>query len=506
MLFPSNEFLLVFLPGTLALFLILRRWGSSELVVVFLVIASLIFYSWTNPLYLPLILASMIFNYAVGLSHVRGTLGKHSTIVLGVTINLLVLGWFKYSGFLARGLQPYFSFPLPAYHGDLPLAISFFTFLQIAYVVDVARARKTSGGLWDYFLFVTFFPHLIAGPLVHHRELIPQFKKIGRSWQTWQASFAVGITIFVIGLFKKLGIADAVAPIADQIFDGAKAGDAPTLIPAWLGTTAYALQIYFDFSGYSDMAIGLSKMFCLRLPINFNSPYQADSIIDFWKRWHITLSRFLMDYLYIPLGGNRSGPIRRYVNIMIVMVLGGLWHGAGLQFIVWGALHGIYLLINHLWRSLFPQNPIHSRARRTAYWGLTMLAVLAAWVPFRAADLSSAALIWKGMFGFNGVALPSTLQSVAAYVPGVTTPMNLPNVSLLHLSVFAIGALIATAAPNIYRIVVRNSPVLNPGIDLPRPARFQWRPTVAYAIGVWLIFVLCLVRNQENSPFLYFQF
>jgi hypothetical protein len=244
MLFPSNEFLLFFLPACLILFLLVRRYAGTAAVVLYLLIASLVFYAWTNPLYVPLILASMTFNYAVAQAGVARMIGPHAAIAVGVSVNLAVLCWFKYSAFLAGALQPAFGFALPAYTGELPLAVSFFTFLQIAYLVDVCTGRKPTGGISDYFLFVTFFPHLIAGPLVHHGELIPQFKEIGRGWRRWQVGFAVGLTIFAVGLFKKIVIADNIAPFADLVFDGAKAGQAPALIQAWVGTLAYALQIY----------------------------------------------------------------------------------------------------------------------------------------------------------------------------------------------------------------------------------------------------------------------
>ncbi len=507
MLFPSNEFLLFFLPVALILFLFVRHFAGTAAVVLYLLIASLVFYAYTNPLYVPLILASMTFNYAMAQMAVARMITPWFAIAFGVSVNLAVLGWFKYSAFIAGAVHAAFGVTLPAYGGELPLAVSFFTFLQIAYLVDVCTGRKQTGGIFDYFLFVTFFPHLIAGPLVHHGELIPQFKDIGRSWRRWQTCFAVGLTIFAVGLFKKIVIADNIAPFADLVFDGAKAGQAPALIQSWVGTLAYALQIYFDFSGYSDMAIGLSKMFCLKLPINFNSPYQATSIIDFWKRWHITLSRFLRDYLYIPLGGGRVGSGRRYANVMIVMLLGGLWHGAGWQFIFWGGLHGIYLVINHVWRSVSAGRLDNSLLWNGCAWFITLIAVLVAWVPFRAADLSTAVLIWKGMIGLNGITVGDKLAFLTAYLPFArVAPMGFLNLGTTNLAILAIAFVIAVACPNIYRIMRRGDPVLDTHVELGPPFRLQWSPTLTFAAATCALLFCAFATSQEGSPFLYFQF
>ncbi|WP_341896688.1 MBOAT family O-acyltransferase [Ferrovibrio terrae] len=512
MVFTSNEFLLLFLPIALAGFILLRRFSSNQGMVWYLLFISLIFYSWWNPLYVPLLLGSILFNYGLGRAVASGGLPPSSGLWLGVSANLAVLAWFKYSLFLSQAFEPITGFMLPHYDGELPLAISFFTFLQIAYVVDVCRTGKNEGRFSDYALFVVFFPHLIAGPLIHHKELIPQFVKIGRSWRVWQANVVVGMTIFGIGLFKKIGIADTVAPLSDVVFEMARGGADLTLIPAWIGAVAYALQIYFDFSGYSDMAIGLSLMFCLRLPINFNSPYQATSIIEFWKRWHMTLSRFLRDYLYIPLGGGRMGWPRRLLNLMIVMILGGLWHGAGWQFLLWGGLHGAYLVVNHGWRLALGSRQPDMAMPRFLGWAITFTAVIVAWVPFRAADLSTTLNLWASMAGLHGISVPGALRAVGEILPMVRIASAdfHPFVILGgydNLMVMGAALAIALWMPNVYRLIDRRSPALAvTGAPLPRPFALTWSPRVIFAVALMIVVGFCLVINGQGSPFLYFQF
>ena len=298
----------------------------------------------------------------------------------------------------------------------LPLGISFFTFQKIAYLVDAYRGEVRAGGFLSFALFVTFFPQLIAGPIVHHSEVIPQFGQKS-TYRPNLDNLSMGIGIFVLGLAKKTVLADSIATYATPVFRAAQAGADPTLFEAWGGALAYTFQLYFDFSGYSDMAIGLALMFNIRLPINFNSPYKATNIIDFWRRWHITLSRFLRDYLYIPLGGNRHGVARRYANLMLTMLLGGLWHGAGWTFIVWGGLHGIFLVINHFWHALGVGSATTSGARPgsdgSAARTITFLAVMVAWVFFRAEDFDAATRILAGMAGLNGVQLPASYHGAA---------------------------------------------------------------------------------------------
>ena len=295
----------------------------------------------------------------------------------------------------------------------LPLGISFYTFQQIAFLVEAWRGQFRETDLPRYCTVVTFFPHLIAGPIINYRDVIQQFRSpdFGRPRE---AMIAMGLTIFIMGMAKKVLLADSIAPQADYVFSAAAAGGDVSLIEAWTGALSYTVQLYFDFSGYSDMAIGLALLLGIRLPINFNSPYKAENIADFWRRWHMTLSQFLRDYLYIPLGGNRCGPTRRTINLMLTMVLGGLWHGAGWTFVIWGALHGFYLVVCHAWTTYFrvkdgSRSHLSRRFGRIGAGALTFVAVIVAWVFFRATSLDSALLICKAMFGFNGLELPETL-------------------------------------------------------------------------------------------------
>ena len=404
MLFNSDIFLFVFLPLTLLAYYTLGRFGKIRLAIASLVMASLIYYAWWNPLYLPLILGSMVVNYLIGRaiqrSQAAGATGR-TALVSGIVLNLGLLGYFKYANFFVDNINAATGANFELAPILLPLAISFFTFQQIAYLVDVYQRKAQEVDVLRYALFVTFFPQLIAGPIVHHTEMMPQFanKMIGRFELS---NLLAGTMIFCIGLFKKVVLADNVAPYASAVFKASLSGDPVDFVTAWTGVLAYTCQIYFDFSGYSDMAIGLGRMFGICLPLNFNSPYKATGIIDFWRRWHMTLSRFLRDYLYIPLGGNRLGPQRRYVNMMVVMLLGGLWHGAGWNFVIWGGLHGAYLGVNHAWRAWRGEAVSHSLPARIGSQALTFLAVVVAWVFFRAESLDSALVILSGMAGLAG--------------------------------------------------------------------------------------------------------
>jgi D-alanyl-lipoteichoic acid acyltransferase DltB (MBOAT superfamily) len=317
-LFNSSVFLFAFLPLTLLAFYVLGGLGKLRTAIAVLVLASLFFYGWWNPIYLPLILGSMLTNYFIGRSlqklRLAGSTRLKPLLIVGITFNLGLLGYFKYANFFAGNLNWALGTDYNLAHIVLPLAISFFTFQQIAYLADVYQGKAQEIDLLRYALFVTFFPQLIAGPIVHHQEMMPQFRSSAVG--TFRLNnLVVGSTIFVIGLFKKVVLADGVAPYANTIFSGALRDTAYGLTDSWIGLLAYACQIYFDFSGYSDMAVGLGRMFGIGLPLNFNSPYKASGIIEFWRRWHLTLSRFLRDYLYIPLGGNRCSPYRRDLNM-----------------------------------------------------------------------------------------------------------------------------------------------------------------------------------------------
>ena len=407
MLFNDPRYFLLFLPACLVIYFLLYRQRLGIAARGFLVAASLGFYSYWNPANLPLILASILGNYLIGahLSQGSGTRGRRSALLaVGICANLLLLGYYKYADFLVANWNALTGDQLPQPHETLPLAISFFTFLQIAYLVVAARHQTREADFLSYSLFVTFFPHLIAGPLVHHSELMPAFRRRQNHVVRWDR-IALGLYLFTIGLAKKVLIADHLAEYANLGF--ARPGDL-TLLDGWTTSLAYTFQIYFDFSGYSDMAVGASWMFNIRLPDNFNAPYRAGDIQEFWRRWHITLSRWLREYLYIPLGGNRRGPGRTTINMLLTMLLGGLWHGAAWTFIAWGGAHGLALAVHRVWQSRGRSLP------PVLAWMLTFLFVNATWVLFRAASFGDALAVYRAMLGLNGVALGPVVVPLGA--------------------------------------------------------------------------------------------
>ncbi|WNL16600.1 MBOAT family protein [Arcobacter cryaerophilus gv. pseudocryaerophilus] len=366
-------------------------------------------FAYWNFSYVPLILLSIFVNYSVGLSlvnHEKIKLSSKSILIFGILFNVGLLGYFKYTDFLLENFNGIFGSNIPLPHIILPLGISFFTFTQIAFLVDAYRREAKEYSLVNYMLFVTYFPHLLAGPILHHKEMMPQFAS-KYNWVKNYRNIALGLFIFSIGLFKKVVIADTFAPWATAGFDTATTLN---LIEAWATSLSYTFQLYFDFSGYCDMAIGISLMFNIKLPINFNSPYKALNIQDFWRRWHMTLSRFLRDYIYIPLGGNRKGEFRTYTNLLATFLIGGLWHGAGWTFIIWGALHGIALAIHRFWQSLgFKMNKILA-------WFITFNFINITWIFFRAKDFESAMKVLKGMFGMSGYQLHPIFTSKLAFL------------------------------------------------------------------------------------------
>ncbi len=490
MLFPSYLFLFAFLPIVFVGFLFTSRPDRSLATARWLVFGSLCFYAWWRPAYLPLLLGSIAFNFSWALFLARGNPRSRWLLGLGVATNLGLLGWFKYAGFGARTLEQLMGLQLPLDSIVLPLAISFFTFQQVSYLVEVWRGDTPEPSLLRYALYVSFFPQLIAGPIVHYHEVKDQITEGGTLRIRWRG-VEVGLAYLVIGLFKKTVLADGVAPIASAMFDGATGGTAPAVLDAWLGTLAYSLQIYFDFSGYSDMAIGLGLLFGVRLPFNFASPYQSANIIDFWRRWHITLSRFLRDYLYISLGGNRRGAARRYANLVITMLLGGLWHGAAWNFVFWGGLHGVYLLINHAWRAALPDwtglgSP---RARRAFSRGLTFAAVSLAWVFFRAADFESAWTILGAMAGATETAIPDLGDSRDAAI-ALTVPL-----------------LLAWFAPNSQQILAEQTPALDSDLPLAAaPPWLRWQPSARWALLLASAAIWATLEIGGVTEFLYFNF
>ena len=411
MLFNSYEFIFAFLPITFFIYFYLNSKRLTVASKGFLVFASLFFYSWWNIAYLPLILISMLFNYVVGNSLAKASFenkkglnksfSKKSILIFGIIANLSLLGYFKYADFFIANLNIAISSNVNLLHLVLPLAISFFTFQQIAYLVDSYRGETKEYDFLNYALFVTFFPQLIAGPIVHHKEMMPQFASKWNMVKRYK-NIALGLFIFSIGLFKKVVIADTFAVWATAGFDNAVTLN---LIEAWATSLSYTFQLYFDFSGYTDMAIGIALLFNIKLPINFNSPYKATNIQDFWRKWHITLSRFLRDYVYIPLGGNKKGSFRTYNNLLATFVIGGLWHGAGWTFVFWGFLHGLALVIHRVWTNLgFKMNTILA-------WFITFNFVNIAWIFFRAKEWDDAIKVLSSMFSLDNVVLPNFLES-----------------------------------------------------------------------------------------------
>ena len=438
MLFTDPVFLTKFLPvvllGFFATLFSKTRWHSQ----VLLIGASLVFYSWFKSEYLILLIGSMGVNYVLA-KHIlaQPSTPKSKRILgLGIVLNLLLLGIYKYLGFLTVNFNALFDVGLPDPKLLLPLAISFFTFQQISYLCDshAGKMDPASHNPIEYALFVTFFPQLIAGPIVHHAEMMPQFRKVITP-STRAILFCEGLCLFALGLFKKLAIADSIAPYANQVFTAVDSGAAVNAVTAWGGALAYSFQIYFDFSGYSDMAIGLGLLFAIRLPWNFNSPYKSENMSEFWRRWHMTLSRWLRDYLYIPLGGNRHGKVRQYINNFATMVLGGLWHGAHWNFIIWGALHGVYLIVNQFVRAIAKAFGVleiveTARAIRMSSWAITFLAAVLAWVFFRATTTSGAVSMVLSMMGFaedSAVHIPATFQTLLWGALAAITAFLLPN-------------------------------------------------------------------------------
>ena len=483
MLFNSPIFILGFLPITLLLFLALRRTGGRGPMWLLLA-ASLAFYGWWDWRFLPLLLGSICGNHLLAgrILAAGSRLAARRWLVAGIAANLALLGWFKYAMFVAGVLGDLSGHAVSVGTVLLPIGISFFTFKQIAYLVDVHRGLVVERDPARYGLFVTFFPDLLAGPLVHHRELTPQLERLGS--RPFLPDFAVGASIFVIGLAKKLLVADTLALTATPLFDQAAAGGSLGLLAAWAAATAYALQIYFDFSGYSDMAIGIARMFGVVLPINFASPYKAASIVEFWRRWHISLSRFLRDYLYVPLGGNRKGPARRHLNVFVTMLLGGIWHGAGWTIVLWGALHGAMIVAAQAWS----RRRGHVPMPHAAGVALTLFAVIAAWVPFRAADLPATWSIWASMAGLHGLGEPLAGGGLAGIALGLVLALAAPNTQTLFRA----------HAPGLA------SPGYADGIEVRR--HLAWRFGPAHAALAGALFGLCLVKLNDVSEFIYFQF
>jgi D-alanyl-lipoteichoic acid acyltransferase DltB (MBOAT superfamily) len=504
MLFNSYDFIFIFVPACLLAYSVAIR-RSVRAAGLVLVGFSLIYFGWWNAAYLPLLIGLAFFNYTLGtrlLSRPRRPL-----LIAGLALNLAVLGFFKYTDFFIRTANQTIGTHIGLLNILLPLGISFFIFQKVVYLVDCYRQRILPHTYLDHLLYVSFFPQLIAGPIVHPSELLPQLKRL-RSLTV--DNFSVGIAFFAIGLFKKVCIADYLALLASPVFAAAEAAEPISFVEAWIGVLAYTFQIYFDFSGYCDMAIGLARLFGVRLPINFNSPYQSTSIIEFWRRWHMTLSRFLRDYLYIPLGGNRRGHARAMANLMTVMLLGGLWHGASWLFVIWGGLHGIYLMINHQIRQSRPQTsgPIEAALG----WVATFLAVVVAWVFFRAPTLDGAMRMLETMAGRQGIAIPSGWPFA-----DLATRVGIAVVSVGDLALYGgfqkawlvpLCFAIVILLPNSQTLMRRYAPALAPDrrTCLSGPRWIAWRMTPAWAVLTAVLLFVSLMSLSNVSEFIYYQF
>ncbi|HUP08292.1 MAG TPA: MBOAT family protein [Caldimonas sp.] len=508
MLFNSYEFLFLFLPATLAGFFVLSGVRRFRIAAAWLALASIFFYGYWNPRYVALLLGSIAVNFGAGMGILRARADgrlrtAHRILVVAVVADLATLGYFKYANFFVENLARLASVDIDIARIVLPIGISFFTFTQIAYLVDTYHGKVRETGFLPYTLFVTFFPHLIAGPVLHHAEMMPQFAS-RETYRFRLDNFVLGLAFLCLGLFKKVVLADGIQPFVSPVFE-AKPGYPLSALEAWGGVLAYTLQLYFDFSGYSDMAIGLSKMVNVDLPLNFNSPYKAANIADFWRRWHMTLSRFLRDYLYIPLGGNRKGTVRRYVNLMLTMMLGGLWHGAGWTFIVWGTLHGLYLIVHQFWGRLrerwgmaVPANA--SSMGAIASGTLTFISVVVAWVFFRATSLDAAWRVLRGMVGMNGAALPQEWRPLVDWT-GLFTFGNLEQFGgTYQLAWVALLLLVVWLCPNSQTLIGR----LSHGVVVRGHPRWSWMALGALGFGALLL--AAINGSRGSSEFIYFNF
>ena len=485
MLFNSYIFILLFLPVTLIGYYRIGRW-SREGAEFWLLAMSLWFYAYHNPWYLILIGSSILVNFFCSrrLNHACARGKKDGRLLFfAVFFNLALIFYFKYFNFFLENVNTVFRADFVTRKILLPLGISFFTFQQISYVVDSYEGKTAGYSLREYALFVTFFPQLVAGPIVLPQELIPQMREAVR--KKWDAEYVSrGIMMFTLGLSKKVLLADRFGVAVDFIFP--RASDT-TSLNLMAGLLAYTFQIYFDFSGYSDMAVGLGQLFHFDLPINFNSPYQALSPADFWKRWHITLTRFLRTYIYFPLGGNRRGKLRTYLNTMVVFFVSGLWHGANNTFVLWGLLHGLGICLYRMIRKPYDLLPKWIR------WGITFLYNCLLWIPFRAGSVEEAKVyvhrlfLHYGMYVSPDFAACFRLTGIRSALSALHLPLDDTRASLLSM---AILFLLAFAL------------ILLPKNNYDR----SYRTTKWTMAGTLLLLMVCILSLSRVSVFLYFNF
>lgn len=483
MLFNSYVFIFAFLPVVFLIYFFLTFFKLIKISKLWLILGSLFFYSWWNIIYLPLIIGSLAFNYIIG-KYISGSskYKKKQVLIIGITANVLLLGYFKYYDFFIQNINLLTETSFSLLNIALPLAISFFTFQQIAFLVDAYRQEINGYSFLDYALFVSFFPQLIAGPIVHHKEMMPQFMDGKNKWINLE-NISLGTFIFAIGLFKKVAIADTFAVWANKGFMNT---ETLTFFEGWIASLAYTFQLYFDFSGYTDMAIGIALLFNIRLPMNFNSPYKALNIQDFWRRWHMTLSRFLTKYIYIPLGGNRKGEARTYVNILIIFLISGLWHGAGWTFVFWGFLHGLATVIHRYWTKL------NLKMNRILAWFITFQFINFSWVFFRAETWQDAINVTKSMLGLSGVYFPSVLTiNFPSWIPaymGKTFFVGKDEELYFAVTLLITSMLVVIFAKNSVEKLE------------------EFKPKWANVIFIGVIFVTSILLLTKVSEFLYFNF
>lgn len=515
MLFFSPLFIFVFLPVVWVGFKLIGNRAPSWVSIAWLLSCSWIFYAWAYPIHLLWLLASISANFLCSLAIKKANdrkLGRR-WLTAGIALNLLLLGSFKYSGFAIGSFATVFGIDLSPPEFLLPLAISFFTFQQISYLVTTYRERRSIARPHEYALYVSFFPQLIAGPIVQPAEMIPQIQSKGFG-KTTLDDIAMGLCLFSIGLGKKILLADNLAGIADAAFATTAQGDPVSALAAWMGLLAFSLQIYFDFSAYSEMALGLGRLFGIRLPENFASPYQALSIIDFWRRWHVTLSSFFKNYLYFPLGGSRMGFLRKHVNLLATMTVAGLWHGANWTFLIWGFAQGLLLSINHLWRTTNIRLPIEIS------WLFTFLSVTLCWTFFRTESLSHSLSYFAALFGMNGWF--STEGLSALEYAQTLDPMELWNpvhysihfqgwypdlINGVHLGEFLFSDPVLSAI-QIGGALILVLAFPRPLAWLTKPVNGEPRFSKKAALLCALILVVTILQSGsfQSTPFIYFRF
>ncbi len=520
MLFNSYEFIFAFLPVTVLVFFLLGTF-SRTWALRWIIVASLFFYAWWRPVNVLIIAPSILVNFVLArillrLSSQEKWGPSKAVLVLGIAFNIAFLGYFKYANFAVGTVNDVFGTNMVLTAIILPLGISFITFQKIAFLIDVHAQRVESFTLQDYCLFVLFFPQLIAGPIVHYREMMPQFHRAPCAFD--RENVSVGLTLFAFGLFKKVFLADSIAPLVSSVYEQAASGSQISFLPAWMAAIGFTLQIYFDFSGYTDMALGIARFFGVRLPPNFNSPLKASSIIDFWMRWHMTLTRFLTAYIYNPIAlsmtrrrlaagrpglGGRQATVGAFLDllafpVLLTMIVSGAWHGAGYLFILWGLMHGIFITVNHGWRLVGPKlwrdKAAYNEFMRPVGFVLTLACVVASMVVFRSSTMKTAVGLFKGMIGLNGMTLPASGGDI--------------DFNKMALWILVLGA-IAFAGPNTLQMLARHEPALGWKSDagyavFGRP--IAWKASLGWAIVVSVVAAVGILYLGGQSEFLYWQF